>query len=185
MYYSWLYTRFLYMDGCDHTMGPYIYDDDDLSILGACIHTLDLRLPNDHFHSDGCTHTVDLFTWSFLSVWLHPYHGFMFWYIRQRYHICICICILDFQVSQWCFVLILAIALKAYPPSLLAFPSCFRGHMLHSLLSNLLHFPVLYSRFPKTWQLCSVPILLCSQNHPWRTNEKFPWAFPNKISSKS
>lgn len=66
------------MDGCDHTMGPYIYDDDDPSISGCCVHTVDLRLPDNPFHSDGCFHTVDLFTWSFPFECLHPYCGFMF-----------------------------------------------------------------------------------------------------------
>lgn len=53
-----------------------IYDHDDPSILDHCIHTMDLRLPYDHFfiwmvvpipwifshgpfYSDGCIHTVD------------------------------------------------------------------------------------------------------------------------------
>ena len=49
------------MDGCDHTVELYIYDDDDPSISGGCIHTLDLRFTDDPSHLDGCTHSVDLF----------------------------------------------------------------------------------------------------------------------------
>ena len=33
---------FFYTDGCDHTVGLYMYDDP--SISGGCVHNLDLRL---------------------------------------------------------------------------------------------------------------------------------------------
>lgn len=63
------------MDGCDHTVGLYIYDD--TSISGGCVHTLDLRFTDDPSHSDGCAHVVDLFTYSsFIQMvasipWIH------------------------------------------------------------------------------------------------------------------
>jgi len=66
------------MDGCDYTVGPYIYDDDDHSISSGYVYILDLRFPDDPSHSDGYAHNVDIFTWSFLSRWLCPYCGFMF-----------------------------------------------------------------------------------------------------------
>lgn len=56
--------------------------------------------------------------------------------------------------------------------------------VLHSILSHLLYFPVSYPRVPKTWQLCSVAILICSPNPPWRINENIPWSFPKEMISK-
>jgi len=139
MYCSSLYTCFLYTDGCDHTVGPYIYNDDDPSILGGCVHTLDLRLPNNPFHSDGCTHTVDIF----LSIrmdasipWVHVLISDMYLYMHPW-----------FAGLLTVFALILEKDHKASQPSLLVLPLCFRGHILHSILSLLLHFPASYLGF--------------------------------------
>lgn len=172
MCYSWLHTCFLYTDGYDHTMGLYIYDDDDdPSILGGCIHTVDFRLSDNPFHSDCCAHIVDLFKWSFLSGWMRPYHGFIYIYIYMTK-----VSYMYMYMCPWfaalltVFVLVLTLARRASQSSLPVFPSYFRGNLLHIILSHLLHFHVSYPGVPKPWQLCSVSILICSPNPPWRTN---------------
>lgn len=83
------------------------------------------------------------------------------------------------------FVLVLAKARKTFEPSLHVLPSCFRRHLLHSILSRLLHFLVSYPEVPETWQSCNVPIMICSLDPPWNTDGNMPWAFPEEVSSKT
>lgn len=185
MYYSWLYTCFLYTGGCYDTMKPYIYDDDDHSISGGYIHTMDLRLLEDPF--------------SFGS--LCPYCGYFHMFLSIRMVASIpWIHVLIYMTEVWdmymymhpwftgllmVFVLVHALACKASQPSLHVLPSFFRGNLLHSILSHLLHFPVSYPGVSKPWQLCSVSILICTPVPPWITNEKLTWALPEKNALKT
>lgn len=83
---------------------------------------------HDPFHMDGCIHTVDsciIFWCLFICIIGHIY-------IRGVIY-----CIMfDLQVSwQWYFKL-LALTDKALQPSLPILLSCFRGHLLHNILSH-------------------------------------------------
>lgn len=103
------------------------------------------------------------YSWSFLFGWLRPYCGSIhmipsirmamsiLWihvlldaysciirHDHQRCQICICICIFFICRSPGIVVLVLALNYKASQPSLHVLPSCFRGQLLHNILSHLL-----------------------------------------------
>lgn len=134
-------------------------------------------------------HIAGPYIWSYLLRWLRPYCGSIHMipsirmvasisrihvsldayscitrHVYQRCQICICICLICRSPDG--VVLVLALACKASQPSPIVLPSCFRQHLLHSILSHLLFtsysisLPIPYPEVPKCWQLWSISIMI-------------------------
>jgi len=85
-------------------------------------------------------------------LWTHvslDAHSCISRHVYQRCHICICICLCLICRSHDVVVLVLALVCKASHSSLPVMPSCFRGHILHSILSHLLFTSCCISRSAK------------------------------------
>jgi len=74
---------------------------------------------------------------------------------------------------------------KASQPSLLVLPSWFRGHLLHSILSRLLHFPMTYPEVPETWSLYSILINVYNSYPSFNFAWKIPGAFPEEMAPET
>jgi len=128
LFYSWLYTYFYYIDGCDHTMRLYIH--------------------NDPCYLDGYTHVNDLlFSLHHLDGYFHAMDSCL-----NLIYVCLYASLICRSLDSACPCPCQNIVKH------LVLPSCFRGHLLHSIFLCPSHFPMKYPKVFETWSLYNILI---------------------------